>query len=296
MVDINSEKLLDDAAALDEFNRNFVAEFRENGGRVGGPFAGRTMLLLHTVGAKSGQPRLSPLAYLDVDGKMVIVGSYAGAPKHPGWVHNLRADPRARVEVGAETVDVVARELPEDERAALYPRIVEWAPALSDYHSRTTRTFPLFELVRAEVDAEDLLNDRSALDAMNNRVVEEFRANGGQVGGDFAGMPLVLLTTIGAKSGQPRVSPLAYFDIDGRILIAGSMGGAPTSPAWVHNLRAQPGAHVEIGTEAYDAEVRELPRDERDALYPRVVEQAPQFGEYQAKTTRVIPLFEIVRS
>jgi deazaflavin-dependent oxidoreductase (nitroreductase family) len=146
-----------------------------------------------------------------------------------------------------------------------------------------------------EFTSDDLVADPNALDEMNRKVVEEFRANGGVVGGMFAGSDLVLLTTVGAKSGQPRISPLVYFDLDGRILIAGSFGGAPKAPAWVHNLRAQPRVRVEIGTESYDAEARELPRDERDALYPRVVEKAPQFGEYQAKTERVIPLFELVR-
>jgi deazaflavin-dependent oxidoreductase (nitroreductase family) len=146
-----------------------------------------------------------------------------------------------------------------------------------------------------ELTSENLVADPNALDEMNRKVVEEFRANGGVVGGMFAGSDLVLLTTVGAKSGQPRISPLVYFDLDGRILIAGSFGGAPKAPAWVHNLRAQPRVRVEIGTESYDAEARELPRDERDALYPRVVEKAPQFGEYQAKTERVIPLFELVR-
>ena len=147
----------------------------------------------------------------------------------------------------------------------------------------------------SEFNSEELVNNADALNEMNRQVVEEFRANGGKVGGPFEGSPIVLLTTTGAKSGQPRVSPLVYFDIDGRILIAGSMGGAPKAPAWVHNLRAHPSVHVEIGDEAYDATAKELPREERDALYPRVVEKAPQFGEYQAKTTRVIPLFELTR-
>lgn len=147
-----------------------------------------------------------------------------------------------------------------------------------------------------EFDADALLNDRTALDNVNRDVVEEFRANGGKVGGPFEGADIVLLTTTGAKSGQPRVSPLVYFPIDGRILIAGSYGGAPKAPAWVHNLRAVPRVRVEIGTEAYDADARELPRVERDALYPRVVDMAPQFGEYQAKTERIIPLFELVRA
>ena len=136
-------------SGYDDFNQRIIAEFRANEGRVGGPFEGGTLLLLHTVGAKSGQPRLSPLAYLTLDGKMIIVGSYAGAPKHPAWVHNLRADPRARIEVGTETYDVVARELPDDERDATYPRIVELAPVFAEYQANTSRSIPLFELTKA---------------------------------------------------------------------------------------------------------------------------------------------------
>lgn len=147
-----------------------------------------------------------------------------------------------------------------------------------------------------DYDTEKMATDRTVLDDVNRKVVDEFRANGGKVGGPFEGFDIILLTTVGAKSGQPRISPLVYFDIDGRILVAGSYGGSPKAPAWVHNLRAQPKVWVEIGTDAYDAVARELPRDERDALYPRVVEKAPQFGDYQAKTTRVIPLFELVRA
>jgi deazaflavin-dependent oxidoreductase (nitroreductase family) len=149
MTEIDKKKLYSDTAALDDFNRAIVDEFRANGGKVGGPFEGATLLLLHTVGAKSGQPRLSPLAYLTVDGKMIIVGSYAGAPKHPAWVHNLRANPRARIEVGTEDYEVTARELSEDERAAAYPKIVEVAPVFAEYQANTTRAIPLFELTKA---------------------------------------------------------------------------------------------------------------------------------------------------
>ncbi|MGV0737854.1 nitroreductase family deazaflavin-dependent oxidoreductase [Mycobacterium syngnathidarum] len=147
--DFDKNELVADVAALDDFNRNVVEEFRANGGKVGGPFEGGTLLLLHTTGAKSGQPRLSPLAYLDVDGRMLIVGSYAGAPKDPAWVHNLRADPKARIEVGTDTYDVTARELPAEERDAAYPKIIERAPVFAEYQAKTTRAIPLFELVRA---------------------------------------------------------------------------------------------------------------------------------------------------
>ncbi len=133
------------------------------------------------------------------------------------------------------------------------------------------------------------------LNAFNAAIVDEFRTNGGKVGGQFAGANLLLLTTTGAKSGQPRLSPLAYLTIDGKMLIIGSFAGAPKDPAWVHNLRADPRAHIEVGTDAYDVTVRELPSQERDELYAKVAAVAPGFGEYQAKTTRVIPLFELTR-
>lgn len=149
MSELDKDKLVADTSALDDFNRQIVAEFRANGGVVGGPFAGGTLLLLHTVGAKSGQSRLSPLAYLPIEGKVFIVGSYAGGPKDPAWVHNLRANPRAHIEIGTDAYDVEARELPDDEREATYPKVVAVAPVFADYQAKTSRPIPLFELTRA---------------------------------------------------------------------------------------------------------------------------------------------------
>lgn len=138
--------------------------------------------------------------------------------------------------------------------------------------------------------------DTDTINAFNRAIVDEFRANGGKVGGQFEGANLLLLHTTGAKSGQPRVSPLAYFDIDGKLIVIGSFAGAPISPAWVHNLRANPSARVEVGTDAFDVTARELPTDERDDLFDKVTAAAPGFAEYQAKTSRVIPLFELIRT
>lgn len=104
-----------------------------------------------------------------------------------------------------------------------------------------------------------------------------------------------MLTTTGAKSGQPRLSPLAYFVIDDKMLIVGSFAGSDVDPGWVHNLRANPQARVEVGPESYAVTVRELPRPERDAAYPRIVEIEEGFGVYEARTKRVIPLFELRR-
>jgi deazaflavin-dependent oxidoreductase (nitroreductase family) len=137
--------------------------------------------------------------------------------------------------------------------------------------------------------------DAETMKAFNKSIVDEFRANDGKVGGPFEGATLLLLTTTGAKSGQPRRAPLAYLTINGKVIIIGSKAGADTNPDWVHNLRANPRAHVEVGTDAYDVTARELPPEERDKTYLKVVAVAPGFDEYQAKTSRVIPLFELQR-
>ncbi len=135
--------------------------------------------------------------------------------------------------------------------------------------------------------------DTGTINAFNTSIIDEFRANQGKVGGQFAGANLLLLHSTGAKSGQPRVSPLAYFRIDGKLIVIGSFAGAPVSPAWVHNLRANPAARVEIGTDSFDVTAHELPRAERDELFDKVAAAAPGFAEYQSKTSRVIPLFEL---
>ncbi|EFG74272.1 deazaflavin-dependent nitroreductase family protein [Mycobacterium parascrofulaceum ATCC BAA-614] len=139
--------------------------------------------------------------------------------------------------------------------------------------------------------------DTQTINAFNKTIIDEFRTNGGKVGGQFANADLLLLSTTGAKSGQQRVSPLAYFRIDGKLIIIGSFAGSPVSPAWVHNLRANPQARVEIGAprgvQEFAVTARELPSDERDALFGKVTAAAPGFAEYQSKTSRVIPLFEL---
>lgn len=137
-----------DSGFLNDFNEQIIAEFRANDGKVGGQFEGANLLLLHTTGAKSGQPRVSPLAYFRIDGKLIIIGSFAGAPVSPAWVHNLRANPQARVEIGTDTFDVAAHELPAGERAALFDKVTAVAPGFAEYQAKTTRVIPLFELNR----------------------------------------------------------------------------------------------------------------------------------------------------
>ena len=142
-----------DTATINDFNQSIIDEFRANGGKVRGQFEGANLLLLHTTGAKSGQPRVSPLAYFRIDGKLIIIGSFAGSPKDPAWVHNLRANPAARVEVGTqseiEAFDVTARQLPSAERDELFGKVAAAAPGFAEYQSKTSRVIPLFELQRA---------------------------------------------------------------------------------------------------------------------------------------------------
>jgi deazaflavin-dependent oxidoreductase (nitroreductase family) len=128
---------------------------------------------------------------------------------------------------------------------------------------------------------------------INQQVIEEFRANGGKVGGDLEGARLLLITTTGARSGLPHTVPVGYLPDGDRVLIIGSAGGSPKHPAWFHNLRANPSLTVENGTMTYEARATVLEGTERDELWARAVEADPGWADYQAKTTRVLPVVAI---
>ncbi|WP_157249457.1 nitroreductase family deazaflavin-dependent oxidoreductase [Nonomuraea typhae] len=130
----------------------------------------------------------------------------------------------------------------------------------------------------------------------NQQVIDEFRANGGKVGGYFEGSDLVLLTTTGAKSGKQVTSPVMYMKDGDRYVIIASNAGADHHPAWYHNLVANPDLTAEIGTETFPAKAEQVPDEERDALYARMVAIAPGFAEYEAKTTRRIPVLAFHRT
>lgn len=119
----------------------------------------------------------------------------------------------------------------------------------------------------------------------NQKIIEEFRSSGGKVGGQFAGAPLLLLTTTGAKSGQKRTTPIMYLPEGDRMAVFASKAGAPTNPDWYHNLVAHPRASVEVGTETFEVEAEVADREERDRLYAIQAERYPGFAEYEAKTT-----------
>jgi len=129
----------------------------------------------------------------------------------------------------------------------------------------------------------------------NKAVIEEFRASDGIVGGPFEGMTLLLLHTIGAKSGEPRLNPVVYLADGERYVIIASKGGAPTHPSWYHNVVAHPEVTVEIGTEKFQAQAEVVQEPERTELYEKMSAQYPGFAEYEQKTTRVIPVLVLTR-
>jgi deazaflavin-dependent oxidoreductase (nitroreductase family) len=136
----------------------------------------------------------------------------------------------------------------------------------------------------------------SDMDDFNRGVIDEFRANGGRVGGPFEGAPLLLLTSIGAKSGEARTTPLMYLPDGERIVIFASKAGAPTNPAWYHNLLANPSATVEVGGDIFDVDVSVAGGDERERLFSQQSALMPQFADYAQKTTRQIPVVVLERA
>ncbi len=134
---------------MSDFNDRVIREFRENGGKVGPPFEGAPMVLLHTTGAKSGAERLHPLVYHEIDGQRYIVASKAGADTHPAWFHNLVANPQVTLEIDEETYTATARVLDTDEREPVWTQVKERMPNFADYETKTDRVIPVVELTRA---------------------------------------------------------------------------------------------------------------------------------------------------
>ncbi|MEP6482424.1 MAG: nitroreductase family deazaflavin-dependent oxidoreductase [Rhodoglobus sp.] len=133
----------------------------------------------------------------------------------------------------------------------------------------------------------------------NDKIIAEFREHDGKVGGPFDGAHLLLLTTTGAKSGQPRVAPMMYFQEPDGIYVVASKAGAPENPAWYHNLLAHPAVGVEQATdhgiETYEATAAPVESAKRDALFAKIAASNPGFGQYQEKTDRIIPIVAITR-
>ena len=134
-----------------------------------------------------------------------------------------------------------------------------------------------------------------AVNEFNERVIKEFRSNGGKVGKPFENAPMILLTHTGAKTGKSYTTPLVYSRDGDRIVVIASKAGAPNNPSWYHNLVAHPTATLEIGTESFKAKARVATGDERERLFNQQAAQMAVFNEYRAKTTRKIPVIVFER-
>lgn len=133
--------------------------------------------------------------------------------------------------------------------------------------------------------------NEKAMRAFNDKLIDEFRANGGKaVSGPFVNAPLLLLTTTGAKSGKPFTTPLVYTRDGARIVIIASKGGFPTHPAWYHNLKANPTVTLEVGTQKFQAKATITTDPERQRLFDAQAKVMPTFNDYQKATTRQIPV------
>jgi deazaflavin-dependent oxidoreductase (nitroreductase family) len=136
-------------ASADDYNARIIEEFRATGGHPGGEWAGTTMILVHHTGAKSGIERVTPLGVLPLDGgRFAVVASSGGSPAHPGWYHNLLANPVTTVEVGADTFTAVAQELAGTARAELWQQLVDRYPTIRAHQAKTDRQFPVLVLTR----------------------------------------------------------------------------------------------------------------------------------------------------
>ena len=140
------------------------------------------------------------------------------------------------------------------------------------------------------IDPNTAATDPAAQQRYNESLIEQFRANAGTLTGQFAALPVLLLNTIGAKTGAARTTPLVYLADDDRHIIVASKAGAPVNPAWYHNLVATPTASVELAGESFDVFARVAEGDEYDRLFQKVVEQFPIYRDYQQKTARRIPV------
>lgn len=129
----------------------------------------------------------------------------------------------------------------------------------------------------------------------NKAIIDEFRAHGGKVGGRFEGRPLLLLHSVGARTGNRRVNPLAYQDLGGRYAVFASKGGAPTNPDWYYNLVANPRASVEVGTDTFNVIARVARGQERERIWTAQKQRMPGFADYERKTKREIPVVILER-
>ncbi len=269
------------------YHTTVIADFRAHGGAVSGQHAGVPLLLL-TTGARSGRTHTTALTYSRDGSRLVVIATKQGSPTHPDWYHNIVANPNVTVEVGDQTYRAVAHIAEGAERQRLLDHMIEQRPNAVEFQQRSTRELPVIVLER-------VLDNMTDYQAFNRDFIAEFRANLGKVGGMFEDLPVLLLTTTGAKSGKPRIAPVLYGTDQDRLVIVASKGGSPTNPDWYHNIVANPSVSIEVGMESFPARATVAEGPERRRLFDQLLSVIPKLAETQESTTRQIPIVVLER-
>ena len=273
------------------WNAHLAAELRANEGKVTtGPMAGSDLLLLTTVGAKTGEPRISPLGYSRDGDRYVVVGSNSGRGWNPAWVANVTANPEVSVEVGGQAFRARAAIETGPERRRLLDAHIAKIPIFARYESMTDRPLPVVTLL--PLDDAAVAPDANSWE---ESLIADLRANGGRPSaGPLAGHPLLIMTSTGATSGLARRAILTYTRDGEDYVVAGTKGGAPTDPAWVANVRANPAVRLEVDNETFLATATVIADGpERQRLWDRHAEELPWFAPYPEQAGRVIPMVRL---
>lgn len=260
-----------------------VATYEATDGQEAGDFGGKPVVILTTVGRQTGQLRKSPLMrYADGDTYAVVAGN-VGAPTHPEWYLNLLAHPEVTLQDGDHVKRLVGRVAEGEEREAWWARATAEVPDLVNYQALTDRTFPVVVL-EPPVDYEPSPWDFVA------EQVERYEATGGREGGEMEGVPVVILTTVGRKTGKLRKSPIMRVREGDRYVVIASMGGAPTHPAWYFNFLANPEVTLQDGDVVRRYRGRVAEGEERAEWWATAAAVWPDYAVYPTRTDREIPL------
>lgn len=277
-----------------DWNAAVIAEFHANGGEVAAPYPDPPpMLLLHTIGRRSGREHIVPMRCLiDGDGLYVFASAH-GSTRHPDWYYNLITHPDIEIERGTETIPIRATEIHGAERDRIFALQKARFETFTTYERALDRTIPVIRLDRRDIGQAAANSGIEETRAENARVIEEFRRNAGKVGGRYEGTDLMILHTTGAKSGQERLTPLAYLRRDDRLYVFAANPERSGNPAWYHNLRANPDVTIEVGAETFEASTRMLEGEDRTDVFSSFVEAIPQLPEWQSDAGRLFPIIEL---
>ena len=282
-----------------EWNSTLIADLRANDGTVTmGRLAGSSLVVLTTVGARTGEPRLSPLGFSRDGERYVVVGSNSGRDEDPAWVRNVAVNPIVTVEIGGRTHRARATVQDGAERRRLLDGHIRKIPILAQYESMTSRPLPVVTLEVLPDEPEAGTSESApGADTWEEMLIADIRAHGGRPStGPLAGHPLLFMLSTGAKSGKPRRAILTYSRDGDDYIVAGPAGGSPTDPAWVGNLRANPNVTVEVAGETYPAVATIYDGVERERLWNHHVEELPWFAPYVEQAGRDIPMIRLRRS